>query len=83
MSFGPRTLRNVMPPTSPPDMTPLSPPPRRNSRASRDLTPTERERWKVVVAGLKDEENGKGPAVTPYESVPAKHSAINLPSFAD
>ena len=80
MSFASRALRTAMTSTSPPDITPLSPPPRRNSRASRDLTPAERERWKVVVAGL-EEESGK--AVTPYESVPAKHSAINLPSFTD
>ncbi|KIM22764.1 hypothetical protein M408DRAFT_28413 [Serendipita vermifera MAFF 305830] len=77
MLFASRALRTVMAPT--PEITPLSPPPRRNSRASRDLTPLEKERWKAVVAGL-EEESAKA---VPYDGVPAKHSAINLHSFAD
>lgn len=59
----------------PPDMTPLSPPPRRNSRASRDLTPQEKERWKAVVESLDEMEQS-----SPYSTTPAMHSAINLPA---
>ncbi|PVG00231.1 hypothetical protein CPB86DRAFT_782823 [Serendipita vermifera] len=60
----------------PPDMTPLSPPPRRNSRASRDLTPQEKERWKSMIATIDQAESLTSPYTT---TTLAQHSAINLP----
>lgn len=58
-----------------PAAMPLSPPPRRNSRASRDLTPQEKEKWKAVVESLDEDK-----PVVPYQSnAPVRHSALNLP----
>jgi hypothetical protein len=76
-AFASMTLRTLPLPSS--EMTPLSPPPRRNSRASKDLTPQEKERWKTVVASLEEAEKKEQPS--PYSSPPAKHSAINLPTM--
>jgi hypothetical protein len=64
----------------PPDMTPLSPPPRRNSRASRDLTPQEKERWKSMIASIDQAESITSPYTT---TTVAQHSAINLPPQAE